>query len=295
MFARRTRVPTFIIAAPNYTAMSSGIRCLHLLCHRLNLAGFSAAVTARRRNKHLETPRIRSSWIRNAPALLKNSIVIYPEIVQGNPLHAPNVVRYLLNRPGFLGPAGLDDYGEGDYFVHFAEEFRPPALQSRLLRLPLVDTGVFKPPQAEDERQGFLLYNARHTPDRSSFPGWIDNITVISPDHPRTPDQLAALYGRSRALITAERTAAVNEALHCHCPVIMLPNDRFDHVPFMSAFGGVGRIAGFDQAALEWATETAREFPARYAQDFAGADNAVVEFATDALRYFDLKSASNAA
>ena len=44
---------------------------------------------------------------------------------------------------------GLESYGASDYFIHFAEEFRPAKLKSRLLRIPLVDTRVFKPPAFE--------------------------------------------------------------------------------------------------------------------------------------------------
>ena len=37
--------PTFLIAAPNYTHKSAGVRALYRLCHHLNVAGYSAAVT----------------------------------------------------------------------------------------------------------------------------------------------------------------------------------------------------------------------------------------------------------
>ena len=38
------RIPKIVIDAPDYTHLSSGIRCLHLLCDRLNRLGVSAAV-----------------------------------------------------------------------------------------------------------------------------------------------------------------------------------------------------------------------------------------------------------
>jgi hypothetical protein len=279
-------IPKFIIYAPDYTTLSSGIRCLHLLCHRLNQRGFSAAITPRIRNPHLETPRISQRKIQSAPGILDLSIVIYPEVVKGNPLEARNVVRYLLNKPGFFGVGALQDYGPADYFIHFAEEFRPSGLKSRPLRLPLVDTNIFKPPLTEGVRRGFLLYSARYTPNRASFPDWIDDITVISSGHPRSPAELAELYGSKRALIIGERSAAAAEALHCHCPIIMLPHDDFDHVPFMSSFVGFGKIAGFDHAGLASATKTACLFQAQHAGAFVGLDHQITDFAEDAIRYF---------
>ncbi len=80
--------------------------------------------------------------------------------------------------------------------------------------------------------------------------------------------------------------AAVAEALHCHCPIIMLPHDDFDHVPFMSSFGGFGKTAGFDHAGLAWATKTAGLFPAQHAGAFVGLDGQITDFAEDAIRYF---------
>lgn len=40
-------------------------------------------------------------------SILRRSIAVYPEIVSGNPLGAPYIVRWLLHRPDFFG-AGLD-------------------------------------------------------------------------------------------------------------------------------------------------------------------------------------------
>ena len=44
-------------------------------------------------------------------------IAIYPEIVNGNPLNVPNVVRWFLHTPGFH--TGQVAYGPGEYHVDF--------------------------------------------------------------------------------------------------------------------------------------------------------------------------------
>jgi hypothetical protein len=254
----------------------------------LNHLGISAAITTRVIDPRLNTPWIHTGTISAHPSLLDRSIVIYPEIVAGNPLRARNVVRYLLNKPGYFTGAGMETFGEGDYYLHFSDEFRPPDLVSRRLRLPLVDTTVFAPAPSSTERKGFLVYSARYQPDIKAFPGWIDHTTIISSAAPRDPPALAKLYQSSRALIVGERTSAIAEALHCYCPVIILAHPEFDFEPVVSFADGRGLTVGFDEAGLARAAASAPTFPTHYATHFVDVDARVLEFVADAVRYFGL-------
>lgn len=49
-------------------------------------------------------------------------IIIYPEVISGNPMNAKNVVRWLLHKPGFFGVGG--NYSENDEFFFFNEVCR---------------------------------------------------------------------------------------------------------------------------------------------------------------------------
>jgi hypothetical protein len=285
---RFLRPPKVVIYAPKYTHLHSGVRCLHALCDHLNRLGVSAAVTSSVVDPRSNTPRINRLILRLVPAILDRSIVIYPEITRGNPLRAKHVVRYLLNKPGFFSGHGVESYGASDYFIHFAEEFRPDGLKSRLLRLPLVDTRVFTAPAPGNERDGFLVYSDRYRPDIQGFPDWVGNPTVISRATPRDPPTLASLYQRSRALIVGERTAAVAEALHCHCPVILLAHSEFADQPVIASYGGSGIVLGFDQDGLVKATEAATTFPAIYAARFEDVDRSILEFVAEAGGCFGL-------
>lgn len=102
------------------------------------------------------------------------------------------------------------------------------------------------PPAQPYERKGFLVYSHRYRPETEQFPSWVNGRTLVSWDAPRNPQALAELYSRSRALIVGERTAAIIEALHCHCPVIFLPNPNFAHETLYSFLGGHGLVIGFD-------------------------------------------------
>src|SRR6185295_8456760 len=91
--------PQFVIYCPPYTEKSSGVRALHRLCHLLNTAGYRAVVHTRTLgphsvNKKWQTPL----WSEGSTA--ESTVVIYPEIIVGNPLQAKRIVRWTLNYPG---------------------------------------------------------------------------------------------------------------------------------------------------------------------------------------------------
>src|SRR5439155_5957130 len=129
----------FYVDAPDYTYMHSGVRCLHLLCHHLNRLGYRAYVGTQVTHPDLNTPHADASMLDQFRKDGLTDIVIYPEVVAGNPLKAKQVVRYLLNKPGYFTGVGMETYGTDDFYVHFADEFAPPGKNSLRLRIPLVD------------------------------------------------------------------------------------------------------------------------------------------------------------
>lgn len=103
----------FLIATPKYDHKIGGVMALHNLCDALNRVGYEAAIVffgggpinfnwAYSNHPDLYHPnhlRVELSMSNPNEAIkdfLKNGVVIYPEIVQGNPLGASRVVKYLL-------------------------------------------------------------------------------------------------------------------------------------------------------------------------------------------------------
>lgn len=96
-----------------------GIIFMHNLVHELNASGEKALLW---KAGPVYDPGIRGRlrlWLRPEPMTLNpllntpvarrrdltsDSIVVYPELVRGNPLEAQNVVRWLLYKPGLLHP-----------------------------------------------------------------------------------------------------------------------------------------------------------------------------------------------
>lgn len=92
----------FIIYGPQYRNSSAGIRVLHRLAALLNERGYSTVCNRE------QTP------------VSPDTIVIYPEIIRGNPLNARRVVRYILNVPGRFG--GPLSYPASDLLVAYSAD-----------------------------------------------------------------------------------------------------------------------------------------------------------------------------
>ncbi len=53
----------------------------------------------------------------------ENGLIIYPEIINGNPLQGKNIVRYLLNKEGALKKWGMNA-GDNDFMLVFSKLYR---------------------------------------------------------------------------------------------------------------------------------------------------------------------------
>ena len=261
----RTAFPIYV-GAPAYSLLSGGIRAMNLLCHHLDRLGYDAFVLGR-------------PWRSRAPFELRSlgpltrlrhrctgrePIVIYPEITRGNPYGARFVVRYLLNKPGFLAPGAETTYGPDDYFIDGAREHAPPGARSFDLFMPLVDRALYFPPPDGALREGFAVFTNRAVPDVAAFPRWLTPRTALSIRRPCSHAELAQLYRRSRAMVVFERTSAIFEALCCGCPVICIGNQSFDEATYHPRFRGAGLVWGWREEALASAAAETAVFRARY-------------------------------
>lgn len=134
----------FIIYAPRYRNESGGSIVLHKLCDTLNRLGYVAKLWPLWKprfslrtpisslpngtayygsrmyrgpyivNDHYDTPIAKASDI-------EDSVVVYPEIVSGNPLGAHRYVRWFLHKPGFH--EGKFKYTAGDLCFSYQDAF----------------------------------------------------------------------------------------------------------------------------------------------------------------------------
>lgn len=134
--------PSFVIYAPRYRSNSGGAIATHKLCDLLNRAGYKAsvfphwmpsvissrAVTPRSvawlasrvlRGLYSTNPRYHTPLATAAD--VAQGVVVYPEIIGGNPLRATKYVRWLLHQPGFHG--GRFRYRTGDLYFCYQQAF----------------------------------------------------------------------------------------------------------------------------------------------------------------------------
>lgn len=57
---------------------------------------------------------------------VRDAIVVYPEIVDDNPVRAPHVVRWFLHRPGYH--TGKVSYGDGETYFFYQDAFNDPSI-----------------------------------------------------------------------------------------------------------------------------------------------------------------------
>lgn len=141
----------FVIYAPPYDENSGGSLVLYKLYALLRELGYSAYLQPFVSNA-AAGPYVLGSWydpralfymhrlrlyyrmkspypLRFVSQIqLKDAVVVYPEVVDGNPVGARKVVRWLLHQPGFH--TKVINYGTDDLFFYFDRQFDSPAFNS---------------------------------------------------------------------------------------------------------------------------------------------------------------------
>ena len=95
--------PYLIFTTGRFKRSSGGLVALHKLCHDLRMLGEAAWVTHGPSEPTFQAPR----RLPTARELHRDFIVVYPELVVGNPLGCPRVVRWLLNTPELTRSTGF--------------------------------------------------------------------------------------------------------------------------------------------------------------------------------------------
>ncbi len=222
-------VPQFIISSPDYHERSSGVRALHRLCHLLNRAGYRAAMripkTATAVNPAWDTPLFRD-W--PAP---EQSIVVYPEIVSGNPLQAKQVVRWALNYPGVLrgetsyDPTEMVFAWDARMLKRVGRAASEPLDESRVLAVPVIDPEhIYPDPSVTKDVDAYLIYKGASVREQFVLPN--EREMVCIDDTVANLRELGALLRRTRKLYSYDHaTILFHEALITGCELIQVHAD----------------------------------------------------------------------
>ncbi len=257
-----TRQP-FYIVTPNYTHTSAGIKALHLLCHWLNRTGERAYILAYGGSDTVVHP----DWLTPLlqPPMVEaherrqglTPIVVYPEVVAGNPLNARCVLRYALNYPGLLG--GDKVYAPDELvFGHSQRIAAVVSSTTPVLHMPLVDRSIFCPGKPR-LRKGAAFYAFKyrdiHGQQVFGVPEGAIEITKGRADS-QTPQQIAEILRSVETFYTFEDTAMSMEAILCGCPAVLMPNPYLQRSSSDLEYGDDGIALGNAPEEIERARDT---------------------------------------
>lgn len=216
----------FVIWSPEYTEGIGGVIALHLLAKNLAEEGYPVVISTRttmRNSKALTIDRIDELTLNP-----DETVVIYPEIVIGNPFNAKHVVRWLLNTPGKCGGDGV--YGKHDLVYKYWDYFEAPDESAVKGHLRMIsgkldifhDKGMQRSGECFLVKKGLGKVLDKHAPDSINIDRFISD------------EYLADLFNRSERFISYDSMSyhSIQAAL-CGCVSVIIPDDGVTKEEFM--------------------------------------------------------------
>lgn len=217
----------------------------------------------------------------------KNWIVVYPEIVFGNPLDARNVVRWLLHRPGFH--SGHIFFGSGEFLIDFNEfavdyfhhgSYKSP-LKLHVLSIPF-DLYNTRDALPSEKRKG-TAYCMRKGKGRRIEHDLTDSVLIDDMPH----DEVAKILKRVKTFISYDTYTAYSWfATLCGAESIVVPEPGLSKEQWHAdPLERLGIAYGFDD--LTWAKETSSLLLEQLQTKERQMLDCVRAFAEEALLYFE--------
>lgn len=184
------------------------------------------------------------------PFVDDDTIVVYPEIMYGNPLNAKKVVRWFLYHNRFDDSA----YGEKDLFICYREVFNDWRLNPKglILQTPYFDLDKYKQYNFGD-RKG-ICYIVRKGSKRPDLPKKFDGIVIDN----LLEEEKVKVFNECEYCISYDTQSSYSQiAAICGCISIVVPEQgkyKEDYVSGDEFVYGVGY--GFSLQEREYAIDT---------------------------------------
>lgn len=243
----------FVIYGPHYDDNSGGSIALYKLCRVLTELGHEAKIWQWTRAHPHESRLINGKYttyfnygvdvkLEDDPHFftykdasledIDGAIVVYPEIVEGNPLGGTRVVRWLLNKPGAV--LGSIAFGLDELTFFFDEQFLPDGWEAdpmRKLRILEWKWDVYARTNY-GHREG-TCYMVRKGSELPLTYHPEDAIQVDGFSH----RELAAMFNRCEQFISYDHFTAYSlYAALCGCESIVVPRDDVNEEEWRAAF-----------------------------------------------------------
>lgn len=301
----------FIIWAPNFDEKSGGSIALHNLCNKLNNLGYEAFLWPERRTPladekmHARTHPLErlyhrvKSKLRNTYAdqtfqrnesiysgiahqeLIEDAIVVYPEIVSGNPLAASRVVRWFLFKPGHL--TGKINFGPGELYFFYQPFFNDPAINpdaTNLLRLRWIRSDVYKMTNFGERTGSCYLIKKGHNRTDINIPK--NSIDIEK----RSPQQVSGIFNQKKYFFCYDLyTMYCVYAAMSGCIPVVMPQEGLSKEQWRpNEPDRYGIAYGIDDE--NWALETRKQLFNKFKEDTLLEDQMVHEFARKCQNFF---------
>jgi len=297
--------PEFVVFAPPYDPNVGGYIALHYLCHLLNEVGYRAhlvpffnsaeispidadSLVTKLLDQRAEIQKsnytINAAW--NTPiyrrpwrgiAKRDDLVVVYPEVVFGNPLRAKNVARWLLHDPGFHNKQVY--FVPGEVHFRYLEMHRPvpvPWIEvaEQLLTVTYVPWEHYQPPPAGSPRKG-TAYLLRKGKGKPLVHNLTDSVQVDGMSHA----QIGEIFRRVQTFITYDtRTLYAYLAAIAGADSVIVPDHGIDELRWQpEEVLRHGVAYGFDR--IEWARSTRHLVSENYQKLAHDSESSVVNFA----------------
>jgi len=298
----------YIILSPGYDDDSGGIVVLHQLCDRLNQLGYqgllwpifkpvfdskqplkSLYLFFRYFRKTLKygyalNPKLKTPVAANQD--LEDSIVIYPEIIVGNPLNAKRVVRWLLHKPGFNN-GGKIDFGKDDLFFYYDKAYDDSRFNSypdNLLHIISQRKDVYK--IINNEKRKGTCYLLRKGNKRPIVHNVTDSILIDGMSHEET----AKVFNQTEFCISYDTyTMYTVYAAMCGCIPIIIPEEGVSKEEWQpTEENRYGMAYGFDD--IDYATSTRELFLEKLERQEQESNQSVQHFVEKCNAYWKIKN-----
>jgi len=204
----------YIIITPAL-CKSNGVKTLYFLSKELEKKGYNAYLYTNNQDntnfKYIDKITL---------DMRENAIVIYPEIVVGNPLRFRNVVRYVLYYPGKNG--GSPEYDKSELIFAHRKEFYPT---KNLLFVPWLDSTLFYDNNSPKTQDCYFVYKSGKWKEIPEF----KDMTEITITYPKKRKDLANLLRTTETLYSYDSCSALlDEAQLCGCKVKIINENGYE-------------------------------------------------------------------
>lgn len=236
----------FIIKAFDYNAGSGGVIVLHKLADVLSNLGQQVYLLCDSTFAKSSATCISES---ESETLLSNNediIVIYPEVIKGNPLKAKNIVRWCLYKPGING--GEKIYANEEHVFTYRREFVKDTIYKDK---PVLFTFVSKTDKFYDqglERNGTcFLYRKGYKIHSNHMEGYYIDMDTVKYKN-QIDSYLLETFNKFEKFISYDAFTYYSIiASMCGCISLVIPDPSLPKESFYSGFTKYGIGYGLDE------------------------------------------------